>query len=122
MSDYLNSEDSDNEETAHTKSELSEADKEEVLKICAELKAEGNSLYSKQDYDNALKSYSSAILKLKSVGLPQDSLLFLNRSATYLAVKRYVPALNDANIGTNQPCLFCPLILIFHSHSHRDRS
>ena len=34
---------------------------------------------------------------LKEVGLPKDSILLLNRSASYLGIKKYVSALSDAN-------------------------
>ena len=103
MSDYLNSPDSDEDNTVKKEPErepLSEADRESILGLTASLKATGNEKFAKQDYNEALEDYTAAVNELKKAGLPKDVLILLNRSATYLALKRYVPAMNDANQGT----------------------
>ena len=40
--------------------------------------------------------YSDCIQAMKSVQLPADTVLFANRAAVYLSLKRYVPACHDA--------------------------
>ena len=98
MSSYLTTEDSDSDE-AEKSIQLSPEEREETLANITALKAEGNTLFSEANYESALEKYTSAINLGKKSGLPKDALILLNRSATYLALKRYVPALNDANQG-----------------------
>ena len=108
MSDYLNEADSDAEDDANAGSELSPADVQTVLAKCQEFKGAGNNHFSAGEYDSALQQYTNAVNALKAVNLPKDCLILLNRSATYLALKRYVPALNDANQGiSNQNLNLC---------------
>ena len=102
MSSYLNEEDSDSdgERNVAVKGEPMTAEQTEgVVVMAAALKAEGNGHFSKGEFEEALAKYTAAVNTLKEAGLPKDCLILLNRSATYLALKRYVPALNDANQG-----------------------
>lgn len=105
MSSYLDEKDSDSDDggknaTAKIQTEpLTEEEREAVLAMCAGLKAEGNGHFSKSEFDEALAKYTAAVNLLKTSNLPKDALILLNRSATFLALKRYVPALNDANQG-----------------------
>ena len=97
MSDYLNTADSgSDEENTET---LTEAEIMVARGEAAKLKAEGNDFFGKGDYDQALEKYTGAVNALKKAKLPKDALILLNRSATYLALKRFVPAMNDANQG-----------------------
>jgi tetratricopeptide (TPR) repeat protein len=99
MSSYLdgNDSDSDREETAGVS--LSEDELAILTQSVKDLKAEGNAHFAKSEFEEALAIYSSAINIMKENRLEKDPLILLNRSATYLALKRYVPALNDANQG-----------------------
>lgn len=105
MSSYLDEKDSDSDDGgsntgAKTKSEpVTEEQRESILSMCAALKTEGNGHFSKSEFEEALAKYTAAVNLLKNSNLPKDVLILLNRSATYLALKRYVPALNDANQG-----------------------
>jgi tetratricopeptide (TPR) repeat protein len=107
MSNYLNEEDSESEGEKgvgkQTGEPMSEEEKESILAMCASLKTEGNGHFSKGEFEPALQKYTAAVNMLKQADLPKDGLILLNRSATYLALKRYVPALNDANQGTSLP-------------------
>jgi tetratricopeptide (TPR) repeat protein len=103
MSDYLNEADSDAEDGPTSGGDLSPADIELVMARCQEFKVAGNSHFSAGEYDSALQQYTNAVNALKTAHLPKDCLILLNRSATYLALKRYVPALNDANQGDLPP-------------------
>lgn len=98
MSDYLNSADSGSDDEKNVKS-LTEEEVALAKEEATRLKAEGNDFFGKGDYDEALIRYTGAINALKRANLPKDALILLNRSATYLALKRYVPAMNDANQG-----------------------
>jgi len=64
-------------------------------------KAAGDDAFRSKDFDTALASYSEAINALKRAGLTPDSVILANRSATYLALKRYVPACHDAIQASN---------------------
>jgi tetratricopeptide (TPR) repeat protein len=99
MSDYLNSADSGSDDENPGKNEYSEAEIQLKREESAQFKAVGNDHFSKAEYAEALDMYSKSLLALNEVGLPKDAVILLNRSATYLALKRYVPALNDANQG-----------------------
>lgn len=107
MSNYLNEADSDSDSEKKTKvgglerEPLSEEQTQGILEASAALKAEGNAFFSKSEFEQALEKYTAAVSLLKESNLPKDGLILLNRSATYLALKRYVPALNDANQGTS---------------------
>eukprot|EP00600_Ochromonadales_sp_CCMP1393_P002270 CAMPEP_0174978116 /NCGR_PEP_ID=MMETSP0004_2-20121128/13998_1 /TAXON_ID=420556 /ORGANISM="Ochromonas sp., Strain CCMP1393" /LENGTH=185 /DNA_ID=CAMNT_0016229399 /DNA_START=26 /DNA_END=583 /DNA_ORIENTATION=- len=102
MSSYLDGDDSDSDaerdrDLAGEKLELSEDQQMEISAMATALKAEGNGHFGKGEYEEALAKYTAAVSTLKESGMPKDALILLNRSATYLALKRYVPALNDAN-------------------------
>jgi len=99
MSTYFESRDSSDDEEAVDKKEISEVDEASMKEAASILKTEGNSFFSQGQYSEALEKYSEAINILKRASLPKDAILLLNRSATYLAIKKYVPALNDANQG-----------------------
>lgn len=113
MTSYLTEADSesDNEKSIKITSHLSEDEIEEIVRTSQALKSEGNVFFSKSEYEEAVTKYTEAINVLKTANLPKDSLLLLNRSATYLALKRYVPALNDSNQGGISSSLlyFCQL-------------
>lgn len=49
------------------------------------------------EFNQAIEKYTAALKALNEVGLPKDSILLLNRSASYLGIKKYVSALSDAN-------------------------
>lgn len=97
MSRYLEEEDSD-EEGGGGKAQI-EMDPE-AQRVATEeaqaLKTAGNAAFGKQDFAEALVHYSAAVKLLKDTHCPRDALILLNRSATYLALKRFVPALHDA--------------------------
>ena len=112
MSSYLEEADSDSEETARRGRKKAGGegggegdggatiDPESQLKAienAASLKQEGNVFFGTNDFANALLKYTAAVSELKSAGCPSDCNILLNRSATYLALKRYVPALHDAS-------------------------
>lgn len=99
MSDYLDQADSDSDNEKNNKNiqNLSKDEIDAIIEQCNILKIEGNNHFSKAEYDLALEKYTNAVNLLKVSNLPKDCLILLNRSATYLALKRYVPALNDAN-------------------------
>ena len=114
MSTYLNEADSDSDGEKNATSKgparepLSEEQVNGILETTAALKAEGNAFFSKSEFEGALEKYTAAVSLLKESDLPKDGLILLNRSATYLALKRYVPALNDANQGTSLTLLVNP--------------
>jgi tetratricopeptide (TPR) repeat protein len=64
-------------------------------------KAAGDDAFRAKNFDEALASYTGAINALKSAGLPSDSVILANRSATYLALKRFIPACHDAIQSSN---------------------
>ena len=106
MSNYFDGSDTSDEETSKnlnaTQSntpDLTVEEKEALLEKCKSIKDEGNSHFSKANYDDALLKYTEALKLLKEGKQGKDPVIMLNRSATYLALKRYVPALNDANIA-----------------------
>jgi hypothetical protein len=86
------------DQTPNVREEMEEKAKEQSIA----LKAEGNALFSAQDYDNAIKKYSAAINAIKNVNFAAEDKDFLkalysNRSASFLKLKQSSPALNDAN-------------------------
>lgn len=119
MSTYLNEADSDSDDEKNVtkgpaKEPMSEEQVNGILETAAALKAEGNSFFSKSEFEGALEKYTAAVSLLKESDLPKDGLILLNRSATYLALKRYVPALNDANQGSQTSwMLYANLTLCF---------
>jgi len=94
MSSYLDEPDSDEEGGPEPTVNLEEQElaQGEVMK----LKDEGGAYFKDQNFDEALRCYTACITKLKKAGLPRDSVILANRSATYLALKRFVPACHDA--------------------------
>lgn len=96
MSSYLEEDSSGNEEDIKVECKLSEEEVKTVNDKCLILKTEGNELFNAKDYENALVKYTEIIKLLKSSNLPLDDVILCNRSATYMALKRYVPASHDA--------------------------
>mmetsp|Transcript_43701 Transcript_43701/g.68329 ORF Transcript_43701/g.68329 Transcript_43701/m.68329 type:complete len:183 (-) Transcript_43701:284-832(-) len=74
---------------------------EEARSLTSELKAQGNAAFSAQDYEEAIRLYTEAIKVLKKVGAA-DHIILGNRSASFLALKRYVPALRDAYLASEE--------------------
>lgn len=102
MSSYLESDDSSEDEGRMASSnnnhvEMSESEIDRIKNIVLSLKNEGNACFSASNFEEAVRKYTEAINTLKSSKLPKDPIILLNRSATYLSLKRYVPALNDSN-------------------------
>lgn len=62
------------------------------------LREEGNKLFSAGNYDEALEYYTKAINLLPTKD-PESVVFYKNRAATYLKLKEYKKALNDANIS-----------------------
>jgi len=101
MSTYLDSADSDDDLTSKLSScVIGEAEISTIKESCIRLKAEGNEFFAQSSFDDAIEKYSEAIKLLKDANLPKDPIILLNRCASYLSVKKFVPALNDANQGT----------------------
>lgn len=105
-SQYLNEADSSDDENTAGKNDkkienenvfMTEGTIMEVKDLVLQHKTSGNDHFSAGQYEDALKCYNNALNLLKSINQPKDTVILLNRSATYLALKRYVPALNDAN-------------------------
>mmetsp|Transcript_28147 Transcript_28147/g.36880 ORF Transcript_28147/g.36880 Transcript_28147/m.36880 type:complete len:199 (+) Transcript_28147:30-626(+) len=71
---------------------------DEARTISLECKAKGNEFFATQNYEDAIDQYSLALKQLKRVGIT-DHIILGNRSAAYLALKRYVPALRDAQLA-----------------------
>lgn len=94
MSSYLDRDSSDEEAATGAVDPVAQ---EQAVAEAAASKALGNEAFGKQDYDTALENYTAAVNIMKAAKCKQDPLILLNRSATYLALKRYVPALYDAN-------------------------
>lgn len=94
MSNYLETEDSD--EDAPLECTLSEEEQAAIREQCGALKAEGNASFSSQEYEQAIEKYTQILGLLKSSNMPLDDVILCNRSACYLALKRYVPASHDA--------------------------
>ena len=94
MSSYLDNDSSTDEEGQNSVDPIAQ---EQAKTEATELKTIGNEAFGKGDYDAALEHYTKAVNVLKSAKCKPDAVILLNRSATYLALKRYVPALYDAN-------------------------
>jgi len=92
-SNFFDGSDSDEEATAPKVSaeevEFAQAD---VIKA----KENGGQHFKDQNFEEALACYTTCVNTLKKAGLPRDPVILANRSATYLALKRYVPACHDA--------------------------
>jgi hypothetical protein len=100
MSEYLNEPDSESdEEPQQGTKELSEEEQAVIFEQVLALKTEGNQKFSAADFEDAIKLYTQAIQLLKVNKLNRDPILFLNRSASYISLQRFVPALHDANQG-----------------------
>ena len=99
MSSYLDGSDSDDGGETKLFDEVAQT---EAKTIASASKDEGNVLFKEGAFDEALKKYTAGVNALKTTGLGKDPLMatvLLNRAATFLALKRYVPALYDANIA-----------------------
>ena len=59
-------------------------------------KTTGNSFFSAGDYDSAVKDYTRCVNALKKSDRPPNVAILANRSASYLALKKFVPASWDA--------------------------
>jgi hypothetical protein len=114
MSSYLESGDSTDESVDNEKA-ISEEELAQVKEECAQLKAAGNELFSQSLYTEAIVKYSEAVKILKNAHLPKDSIILLNRCAAYLAINKYVPALNDANQG-DYIQYFCNKQILINHH------
>ena len=97
MSDYLNEADTDDEESNREQIAVDPEAQRIASEEAASQKALGNTAFGAKNFDEALTHYSRAIKLLKEARCPRDPLILLNRSATYLALKRYVPAHYDAS-------------------------
>lgn len=100
MSEYLNGPDSSDSENEKETKVLTETERTELIQSVLTLKTEGNQKFAAGEFEEAVKSYSQAIKALKENDLARDPILFLNRSASYISLKRFVPALSDATQGT----------------------
>ena len=99
---YFDSNDSDSDDgqrgaASANSTEITTSMMEDAKVAALAAKSEGNALFSVGKFEETIAKYSEAMAALKSVNLPKDSVLHLNRSASYISLKRYVPALNDAN-------------------------
>lgn len=95
-SNYLN-EDSEDDDSGAAIAVVTDPETQRIaVEESAALKVLGNASFGKQEFADALVHYSAAIKLLKDAHCPRDPLILLNRSAAYLALKRYVPALYDA--------------------------
>eukprot|EP00605_Chrysophyceae_sp_TOSAG23-4_P002254 GSChrysophyteH1.ASY1.ANO1.2498.1 assembled CDS len=92
MSSYLDKDSSDEESVP-----IDPVAQEAAAEESKAMKDEGNEAFKTGDYATALEKYTAAVNVLKAAKCKQDPIILLNRSATYLALKRYVPALYDAN-------------------------
>ena len=99
MSNYLDSADTDDEgdKKVTEKKTFTETEIVQAKESAVALKTLGNEAFSAQNFEEAVEKYTLALNALKAVSLPKDPIILLNRSASYLGLKRYVPALNDAN-------------------------
>lgn len=63
------------------------------------LTCRGNELYERRLYAEAIQEYSRVITDSASIGADNDflALLYSNRSACYLLMKRYIDARDDAS-------------------------
>lgn len=117
MTSYLDTPDSDQESVEDQSVEVTDAEKQEARQLVADLKAAGNDHFTKGEYEPALQIYTEAVNLFKKFRLEKDATILLNRAATFLALKRYVPALNDANQGTPYPLL--QTFIYLHIYKHR---
>jgi tetratricopeptide (TPR) repeat protein len=92
MSSYLDKDSSDEEVGP-----VDPVQQEQAIAEALAQKDLGNEAFKSGDYDSALESYTAAVNVMKAAKCKLDPVILLNRSATYLALKRYVPALYDAN-------------------------
>lgn len=100
MSTYFDSNESDSDEGSAggvSAGEITPAAVEEARALALAAKNEGNASFSAGKLEEAVAKYGEAMMALKVANLPKDGVLHLNRSASYMGLKRYVPALNDAN-------------------------
>jgi tetratricopeptide (TPR) repeat protein len=110
MSDYFATEADSDDDNAGKATALSEEAIEVVRAQVLSLKTEGNDLFGSQDFEGAVAKYSEALNLLRSSSLGKDSVILLNRSASYIALQRYVPALNDANQAAGTGAWFCSVV------------
>lgn len=101
-SSYLHDDDSEEERVDSIHYSVEEIAK--ITETVMKLKAEGNDFFANGNFDEAISKYSEAIDTLKRLKVSKDPIILLNRCAAFLSVKRYVPALNDANQGLEIVC------------------
>lgn len=97
MSSYLDEADTDDEGAAVSDVPVDPEAQRIATEEAAELKAMGNTAFGAKNFEEALTHYSRAIKLLKDARCTRDPLILLNRSATFIALKRFVPAHYDAS-------------------------
>lgn len=86
---YLDGDDTDEEEEVKNAKVYNPEEILEAQTNCGLLKSQGNDSFSASNFDEAIVHYTNALKCLKSVGLKNDAIILLNRSATYISLKRY---------------------------------
>lgn len=79
-----------------------EGDPEAARAAALALKDEGNKLYADGDYEGAAAKYGEGLKLLKAATGSGDTVLYCNRAAAFIALKRYVPACRDAMLGAEE--------------------
>ena len=95
MSTFLDEPDTDEDEATPV-STLTPEEIEDVKAKILTFKTEGDGFFRTQSFEDSVTAYSECIKLAKANGLPPDAVILANRSAGYLALKRYVPACHDA--------------------------
>ena len=57
------------------------------------MKAEGNELFKKAEYQGAIQAYTNAIKAMEADGKP-NAKLYTNRAAVYLKIEKFVGAVS----------------------------
>ena len=86
------------ENEQRVQAEMSEAEAREKE---AAIKTEGNELFKAKDFDGAAKKYTDALKVIKQVTGDGDSVLYANRAAAYMGLKRWVPACRDGILSAD---------------------
>ena len=86
------------ENEQRVQAEMSEA---EAREKAAAIKTEGNELFKAKDFDGAAKKYTDALKVIKQVTGDGDSVLYANRAAAYMGLKRWVPACRDGILSAD---------------------
>eukprot|EP00944_MAST-04C_sp_MAST-4C-sp1_P001942 g1942.t1 len=96
MATIINGQAEENEQRVQAEMSVAEA-KEKA----AEIKSEGNTLFKNGDFDGAAKKYTDALKVIKQVTGEGDSVLYANRAAAYMGMKRWVPACRDGILSAD---------------------